>query len=174
MTRNSSRDTAARAAADLEMRAGPADHAALRLWLRLLATTNLIEKRIRRKLEDQFETTLPRFDLMAQLERAPEGLKMGELSRRMMVSGGNVTGIADLLEKEGLIRRIADPRDGRAALVRLTEPGRREFRRMAELHERWIVESFAGLTGAEVARLGTLLAKLKAAARALDEREVES
>ncbi|HUY84474.1 MAG TPA: MarR family transcriptional regulator, partial [Steroidobacteraceae bacterium] len=145
MTRTSNRAAVASSAPDLEMRARPADHAALRLWLRLLATANLIETRVRRQLEDQFATTLPRFDLMAQLDRVPEGLKMGELSRRMMVSGGNVTGIADLLEKEGLIRRIADPRDGRASVVRLTEAGRRQFRAMAERHEHWIVETFAQL-----------------------------
>ncbi|HVC02510.1 MAG TPA: MarR family transcriptional regulator [Steroidobacteraceae bacterium] len=165
MPRSPRRLTAAADPADLEMRAGPGDHEALRLWLRLLATTNLIEKRVRRLLEDQFATTLPRFDLMAQLDRVPEGLMMGELSRRMMVSGGNVTGIADLLEKDGLVERIADPRDGRAALLRLTEPGRRRFRAMAGRHERWIVATFAGMGRTDLAKLATLLAKLKASAR---------
>ena len=173
MARGSSVRGPAAALLDLETRAGPTDHAALRLWLRLLATTNLIEKRVRRKLEDQFDTTLPRFDLMAQLHRAPEGLKMSELSRRMMVSGGNVTGIADSLARDGLIRRISDPRDGRASLLRLTESGRRQFRAMAERHERWIVESFAALGDREIAELAALLGRLKTSVRGLEEQEGE-
>ncbi len=173
MARGSTAAGPADALLDLETRAGPTDHAALRLWLRLLATTNLIERRVRRKLEDQFDTTLPRFDLMAQLHRAPDGLKMGEASRRMMVSGGNVTGIADSLEREGLIRRIADPRDGRASLLRLTDSGRRQFRAMADRHERWIIEIFAELGDREIADLAALLARLKTSARGLDEQEID-
>ena len=84
----------------------PAEHPeALRLWLRMLTCTQLIETRVRAALREQFDTTLPRFDLMAQLERAPEGLKMNELSRRMMVTGGNVTAITDQLVSEGLVQR---------------------------------------------------------------------
>ena len=158
---------------DLETRAAPSDHAALRVWLRLLATTNLIEKRVRRKLEDQFDTTLPRFDLMAQLHRAPDGLKMSELSKRMMVSGGKVTGIADSLERDGMIRRIPDPRDGRASLLRLTESGRRQFRAMADRHERWIVEVFAELGDRDITELAALLARLKTSARGLEDQEVD-
>jgi DNA-binding MarR family transcriptional regulator len=81
-------------------------HDSLRLWLRLLTCTSLIENQVRKSLATQFKTTLPRFDLMAQLERTPDGLQMGELSRRMLVTGGNVTGIVDQLERAGLIARI--------------------------------------------------------------------
>ncbi len=173
MARGSPVQGPADALLDLETRAGPSDHAALRVWLRLLAATTLIEKRVRRRLEDQFDTTLPRFDLMAQLHRAPDGLKMSELSKRMMVSGGNVTGIAASLERDGMIRRIADTRDGRASLLRLTDPGRRQFRAMADRHERWIVEIFAELGDREIAELAALLARLKKSARGLEDQEVD-
>ena len=153
-------------ATDLETRLGRDHHEALRLWLRLLAATNLVESRVRRLLQEKFATTLPRFDLMAQLERAPQGLKMGELSRRLMVTGGNVTGVTDLLEREGLVARSADPLDRRAYRVRLTGAGRKVFRAMAEEHERWIVEAFAGLTRREVSDLIALLGKLKTQVRA--------
>ena len=99
----------------------------LRLWLRLLSCARLIEAEIRRRLRLNFDTTLPRFDFLAQLERAPDGLTPGEISRRMMVTGGNVTGITDLLEEEGLVERTADRDDRRATLVRLTGAGRRAF-----------------------------------------------
>ena len=99
---------------DHETRATPSDHAALRLWLRLLTCTNLIESQIRSRLRTEFNITLPRFDLMAQLERHPEGLKMGVLSKRMMVTGGNVTGITDQLVAEGLVMREDNPTDRRA------------------------------------------------------------
>jgi len=155
-------------AADAETRAERDDHGAIRLWLRMLATNRLVETRTRRLLQERYATTLPRFDLMAQLERVPKGLKMGELSKRMMVTGGNVTGITDLLEREGLVERVADPRDRRARLVRLTGAGRRAFAAMAEEHERWIVEVFTELSGREMATIAALLARLKAHVRSLE------
>ena len=134
---------------DLETRVNDQHHQALQLWLRLLACTNKIEGEIRGRLRSEFDTTLPRFDLMAQLERDPEGLKMNELSARLMVTGGNVTGITDQLEKEGLVVRVADPSDRRAYTVKLTPAGRWVFAKMAAVHEQWVVELFAGLNAAE-------------------------
>ncbi len=160
-----------RQATDAETRLARDDHGAIRLWLRMLATNRLVETRTRRLLQDRYATTLPRFDLMAQLERAPKGLKMGELSRRMMVTGGNVTGITDLLEKEGLVERLDDPTDRRAWLVRLTTAGKRAFAAMAAEHERWIVESFAELSGREMSTMAALLARLKTHVRSLEERD---
>src|SRR5574337_1801493 len=146
---------------DHEARAHSEHPDELRLWLRLLTCTQLVERHLRTELRMQFETTLPRFDLMAQLERAPEGLRMNELSRRMMVTGGNVTGITDQLEAEGLVERLEVEGDRRAFRVRLTPKGRKEFRAMAEAHEGWIVESFAGLSSAEIGVLHQLLGKVK-------------
>ncbi len=158
-------------AMDAETRAVRDDHGAIRLWLRMLATNRLVETRTRRLLQERHATTLPRFDLMAQLERAPQGLRMGELSKRMMVTGGNVTGITDLLEKEGLVERAAVPGDRRAWLVRLTGAGRRSFAAMAAAHERWIVEAFDELTAREMATMAALLARLKTHVRSLEERD---
>ena len=160
-----------RPAMDAETRLDHAAHGAIRLWLRMLATNRLVETRTRRLLQERYATTLPRFDLMAQLERAPKGLKMGELSKRMMVTGGNVTGITDMLEEEGLVERAADPADRRAWLVRLTAAGRRAFAAMAAEHERWIVESFRELSGREMATMASLLARLKTHVRSLEERD---
>lgn len=146
---------------DIEARAREDHHDALRLWLRLLTCTQLIEQQVRSRLREQFETTLPRFDLMAQLERAPDGLKMNELSRRMMVTGGNVTGITDQLEAEGMVQRLPLEGDRRALLIRLTPIGRKAFAEMARVHEGWIVESLACLSEREVATLHQLLGKVK-------------
>jgi DNA-binding MarR family transcriptional regulator len=150
---------------DMEARAHSEHPDALRLWLRLLTCTQLVEKRVRTQLRERFDTTLPRFDLMAQLERAPEGLKMNELSRRMMVTGGNVTGITDQLAAEGLVDRVDVAGDRRAYRVRLTAKGRKLFHEMAHQHESWIVDSFAGLTDKDVATLHKLLGKVKDHAR---------
>ncbi|ARP87991.1 MarR family winged helix-turn-helix transcriptional regulator [Bordetella genomosp. 9] len=130
---------------DLESRAAPDDHHALRLWLRLLTCANLVEAEIRSRLRAEFDTTLPRFDLMAQLQRAPKGMKMGELSRHMMVTNGNITGITDQLEKEGLVVRTKLASDRRSSLIRLTPQGRKVFARMARAHETWVKELFSGL-----------------------------
>ena len=136
---------------------------ALKLWLRLLSCTNLVEAAIRSRLRAEFGITLARFDLMAQLERNPAGLKMSELSRRLMVSGGNVTGLTDELEKEELVAREDDPSDRRACTVKLTPAGRELFSRMAAVHEQWVIELLGGLNGTEQAQIYRLLAKLKAA-----------
>jgi DNA-binding MarR family transcriptional regulator len=144
----------------------PADHEAeLRLWLRLLTCTTLIEGEIRSRLRDTFDVTLPRFDLMAQLDKAPGGMTLGELSQRMMVSAGNVTGLAERLEALGMLERRAAPNDRRAQIVSLTADGRRTFRAMARTHENWIAEIFADLTVDEIETLMTLLAKTKTSAR---------
>ncbi len=149
------------AQSDTETRATSSHAQELRLWLRMLACTNLIEGEIRSRLRTQFNMTLPRFDLMAQLERSPEGMKMGELSKRMMVTGGNVTGITDQLVDEGLVVREDNPKDRRAYNVKLTPVGRKAFMKMAAAHELWIVELLGGFSEKERDQFYALLAKLK-------------
>ena len=146
---------------DLEARAHAEHPDELRLWLRLLTCTQLIEKKVRTDLREQWGTTLPRFDLMAQLEREPEGMRMNELSRRMMVTGGNITGITDQLEAEGLVERAGVEGDRRAYLVRLTPKGRQQFNAMAQAHEAWIVDAFASLSARDIQTLHALLGKVK-------------
>ena len=137
----------------------------LRLWLRLLTCTTLIEGEVRRRLRERFDVTLPRFDLMAQLDRAEDGMTLGELSRRMMVTNGNVTGLAERLVAEGLVARRQSASDRRSHMVRLTDRGRRQFRKMAEEHESWIADLFSGLSQKDVESLLTLLGKAKASTR---------
>jgi DNA-binding MarR family transcriptional regulator len=146
---------------DMETRLRADHHQSLRLWLRMLSCTSRIEKEIRARLRSEFGITLPRFDLMAQLERHPDGLRMGELSRRMMVTGGNVTGITDQLQQEGLVERVSDAADRRAFSVRLTGAGRRTFRRMAKAHETWVAELMEGVSVSDKEKLIRLLSQLK-------------
>jgi DNA-binding MarR family transcriptional regulator len=146
---------------DTESRTNDDDHLALRLWLRLLACTNLVEVPLRQRLRAQWGNSLARFDLMAQLDRHPQGMKMRELSRRLMVTGGNVTGLTDRLVAEGLVERRDDPRDRRSCTVLLTPEGKRLFRTRARAHEGWVVELLGGLDGAEQAELFRLLGRLK-------------
>jgi DNA-binding MarR family transcriptional regulator len=144
----------------------PADHEAeLRLWLRLLTCTTLIENEIRQRLRTEFDITLPRFDLMAQLDRAQNGMTLGELSQRMMVSNGNVTGLVERLVSLNLVERKPAPNDRRAMIVTLTPEGRRTFRALARTHEDWIARIFADLEPQEVDTLMGLLAKTKTSAR---------
>ena len=146
---------------DLTARLTGEHHQALKLWLRMLACTVRVEDVIRSRLRTSFGITLPRFDLMAQLERQPEGLRMGELSKRMMVTGGNVTGIVAQLEAEGLVARVPDAQDGRAFMVTLTPSGRRTFAQMATVHERWVAELFEDIPAADQARMIALLDAMK-------------
>ncbi len=144
----------------------PEDHRdELRLWLRLLTCSNLIEGEVRRRLRERFDVTLPRFDLMAQLDKTPDGMTLSDLSRRMMVSNGNLTGLVDRLVASGHLDRRVSETDRRAQVIRLTALGRGEFRAMAAEHEGWIAELFGQLTRKEQADLMRLLAKTKISAR---------
>ena len=147
---------------DTETRATAQDHHALRIWLRLQACSNLIQSQIRGRLRNQFDITLPRYDLMAQLERSPKGLRMGELSKRMMVTGGNITGITDQLVAEGLVVREDNPEDRRAYIVKLTPQGHEAFAKMAVIYEKWVIEFFDGMKEMDRYQLHSLLATLKA------------
>jgi DNA-binding MarR family transcriptional regulator len=144
-----------------EARAGSGDHAALRLWLRMLACTTQVEAEIRRRLRERFGISLARFDYMAQLYRFKDGMKMRELSKLLMVTGGNVTGLTDDLAKDGVVVRESSPGDRRAWIVRLTPKGRRGFEAMAREHEGWILELFAGLDASAVQQLHTQLGRLR-------------
>lgn len=133
----------------------------VKLWLRLLSCVNLIETELRQRMREQFASTLPRFDMLAQLDRFPDGIKMGELSRLMLVTGGNVTGLADSLEKEGMAARVYDPSDRRSCRVKITASGKKQFDQMAKAHQRWLNELMSGLPEAEKAHLYTLLGAFK-------------
>jgi DNA-binding MarR family transcriptional regulator len=141
----------------------------LRLCLRLYAATSVIEREMRRFLRARLATTLPRFDLMAALERAPDGLTMGELSRRLMVSGGNVTSVVAGLERDGLVARRSPASDRRTSYVGLTERGRTAFAEMAREHERWIDQLLADVPNQDIDALTELLAELKHEAEARAE-----
>ena len=133
----------------------------LRLWIRLLRASRIIEAELRERLVKEFDTTLPRFDVMAQLARFPDGLLMSDLSQRLMVSNGNITGIIDNLERDGFVERILLPEDRRARKVRLTDKGRVAFDQMAVTHEGWIHDWLSSLSVEEQQVLYTLLGKLK-------------
>jgi len=137
----------------------------LRLWLRLLTCSTLVEGEIRRRLRERFDVTLPRFDLMAQLDKAPDGMTLSDLSRRMMVSNGNLTGLVDRLAASGHLERRVSATDRRAQIISLTRVGQAEFRLMAAEHEAWIAELFGDLTPREQKDLMRLLARTKASAR---------
>ena len=145
----------------LEARVHDSDHATLKLWLRMLACTTQIEDEIRRRLRAEFGISLARFDYMAQLYRHPQGLKMRDLSRHLMVTGGNVTGLTDDLEREGLVSRESSPTDRRSWLVCLTAKGTKSFAAMAREHERWLQEMFDGLGDQVIEQLHAHLGRLR-------------
>lgn len=145
----------------LEARSSNDDHLSLRLWLRLLACRSDIEKQIRERLRLHAGMTLARFDYLAQLHRHPAGLRMNALSRYLMVTGGNVTGLTDQLERDGLVQRDAEPDDRRSWRIVLTPKGREVFEGIAGAHEGWVIELLAGLTEPERRQLHELLGRLR-------------
>lgn len=144
---------------------GRGEQASLRTWLRLLACSNLVEREVRGRLRDRFDTTLPRFDVLAQLDavlrQSDPHLTMSELSRRLMVTNGNLTALIERLVQEGLVSRDPSPDDRRTQIVRLTASGKRAFDAMTPEHQRWIDDLFNGLSAVERRHLFELLGKLR-------------
>lgn len=136
---------------------GPSD---IRLWLRLLGCSTVIEKRLRRKLAER-SSTLPRFDVMAALVRYPEGLTMSALSRQLLVSNGNITHLVHWLAKEGLVEIERCSRDGRSTITRLTPKGAEAFTALSQEHHQWVEAMFAGLATNDKERLFALLGRLR-------------
>lgn len=156
---------------DFESGVSSADRVELRVWLRLLTCCNLLEGSVRQKLHQDFATTLPRFDVLAQLYREGGALSMGELSRRTMVSNGNITGLVGRLAREGLVERHPSASDRRVQMVRLTTEGRRQFEEQARKHRLWIGRMMGGLGPAELRDLLALLARLKESILVSDQDE---
>ena len=145
----------------LSFDAVPTQHQELKLWLRMLGCTTLIEKQLRQRFKTEFDTTLPRFDVLAALYRHPEGLRMSDLSRWLMVSNGNATCVVNRLAADGLVNRAKRPGDKRTILVELSETGQKEFERQSAAHEQWLKELFGGLSQTNLNRLQSLLDKAK-------------
>ena len=147
------------------------DHHSLRLWLRLLACSTDIETEIRKRLRSEFGMTLARFDYLAQLHRHPEGLRMNVLSRNLMVTGGNVTGLTDELEKAGFVARAAQAEDRRSFVVALTPKGGKAFERMARVHEAWLIELLGGVPDGAKQQMYELLGQMRGTLAARTDAE---
>ncbi len=133
----------------------------LRLWLQMLKATRFIENELREELRLGFQSTLPRFDVLAMLDRTRDGLRMSQLSKQLMVSNGNVTGIIDRLVQEGLVMRVQVKGDRRATLVRLTPTGIQKFSEMATEHERWLNEHLKEIDQSEIPHFIEILSKVR-------------
>lgn len=147
---------------DLESRLTPTSCDHLRTWLRFLSCGRLIENEVRSRLRREFNTTLPRYDLMAHLEKHPKGIKMSDLSRHLMVTNGNITGITDQLVKEGLVQRIKLPHDRRSSLLKLTSKGYIQLAEISAAHNEWICSVFGQLPNSTIQQLMLSLNELKA------------
>ena len=155
---------------DYESSVQTQDGMELRVWLRLLTCTNLLDTEVRTRLKQTADTTLPRFDILAQLERHVGPMSMGELSKRLMVSNGNVTGLIDRLAGEGLVDRKPSPNDRRVQMVSLTKKGAKSFSDIAENHRTWVGDMMADLSPDEMNVLYELLARLKASILAAEDK----
>lgn len=146
--------------------ASPRSKEAIRTWLRLLSCETVIEQRLRSLFRKHFSVTLPQFDVLSELERAPDPLTMSQLSQELMVSNGNVTGVIDRLEKSGFVDRSRAEHDRRVQYISLTPKGRRQFVKMARRHESWLDDLFSELSLKDMTSLQKLLLKTRHSASA--------
>ncbi len=128
------------------------------LWVRLLTCHNLVLTELRKNFEG--ECTLARFDLVANLDQE-DGQTLAALSRRMLVTAGNLTGLVDRAERDGVVVRKADPRDGRLVRVYLTHKGQRLAKELVPAHGAQVAKLLGGLDVSERRELRRLLGKLR-------------
>lgn len=159
---------------DAETRVSSQTSVPLTLWLRLHACHNMVLNHIRPQMQEKFNTTLPRFDLMAQLAHVKSGLRMGELSERLMVSNGNITSVVKQLEKEGFIERISNGEDRRSTLIKLSKEGQKAYTKMAKHYDACLSRLFTFQSAANTKKLKKSLADLKHAMKSMLETEIDS
>jgi len=135
----------------------PLSKQSLRVWLKLLKASSMIDSQLRRRLREHYGSTLPRFDVMSALDRHPDGLKMSEISGLLRVSNGNVTGIVDRLVEDKLVKRVQSPTDRRVLKIQLTKSGKSAFNTQAAAHETWVDELLSGLGGKHLLALNNML-----------------
>jgi DNA-binding MarR family transcriptional regulator len=125
----------------------------LRVWLRMLGATTIMQKLIQNYLKVRFDSTLPRFDVMSALDRQDGPITMSELSDKLLVSNGNVSGLVSRLVKDGMMTREVDPHDRRTQRVELSSTGREAFHAMAIEHEKLVDSLFSDLSDAQMEEL---------------------
>ncbi len=133
----------------------------LRLWLRLLGCTTTIEKHLQRRLATEFSSSLTRFDILAALDRRPDGMTMSELAAALLVSNGNVTGRVQTLKRDGFVEVVQLKSDQRVSMVSLTASGAEHFEGMAVAHRGWVDDMLGGLGTGQRERLSAILTELK-------------
>ena len=151
----------------------PHEKEGLRLWLRIVSCTQMVEQEIRTMLRVKFDMTLPRFELLSALDRVADGLTMGELSRWLMVSKGNVTGIAERLSEDGFIVREPTPTDRRSFVVTLTDKGRKAYKEMELEYEQLLEKLFDDLSPDDSDMFTGMLAKIKESVEELGRQDPE-
>ena len=149
----------------------PSDKEGLRLWLRIVSCTQMVEQEIRAMLRDKFDTTLPRFELLSALDRVPDGLSMGELSSWLMVTKGNVTGIAERLSEDGFIKRNPTPTDRRSFCVTLTPKGKKLYAQMEEEYEQLLNKLFSDVSLDDSDTFTGVLSKVKEVVEDIRDQE---
>lgn len=149
----------------------PREKEGLRLWLRIVSCSQMVEQEIRTLLREKFDTTLPRFELMSSLDRVPDGLSMGELSNWLMVTKGNVTGIAERLSEDGFIKRSPTPTDRRSFCVTLTPRGKKLYKEMEQEYEGLLDKLFSDVSLDDSDMFTGVLAKVKEVVEELREQQ---
>lgn len=150
----------------------PREKEGLRLWLRIVSLTQMVELQIRALLREKFDSTLPRFELLSALDRVPDGLTMGELSQWLMVTKGNVTGIAERLSEDGFIKRHPTPTDRRSFCVTLTPKGKKLYKEMEAAYEDLLDKMFSEVSLDDSDMFTGVLAKVRDSIEELGEGEV--
>jgi DNA-binding MarR family transcriptional regulator len=105
------------------------DDLANRLFFRLYQSANLLHKSGTRALEKTGITT-QQWAVIGALARpgCEAGVSVGDLTRFLLVSRQNLTGVLSRMEREGVIERMVSPLDSRSRLIRLSAEGQQLWR----------------------------------------------
>jgi DNA-binding MarR family transcriptional regulator len=108
----------------------PATDHRMRAWLAMVGCFTSVERSLRRHFNHVFRSSLPRYDVLMALVHFPDGLTMGQLASKLMVSKGNMTGVVRRLQQNNCVRQASSRHDRRVRVVTLTSKGRTLWEQM--------------------------------------------
>ena len=134
-----------------------------RTWLSLVRCFSSIERVLMQHFADEYNSSLPRYDVLTALALSPGGLTMGELASMLMVTKGNITGVVRRLKTDGLVRKVTSKVDRRVQSVTISAKGKRLWDKMHADYDRIISEILSGQSNKDLRALARFLEQTRVA-----------
>src|SRR4051794_25938130 len=132
-------------------------------WLALIRTHARLWDQVETQMRQDSGLTVPRYDVLMQLDQARGRLGLSELASTIVLSPSGLSKLLDRMEGSGLLRREPDPRDARSTFARITPKGRSLVRKARQSHHVWLQRAFGdALDDRDIADLARVMGRIDA------------